>query len=86
MVWWIATGIAGAGLIVLMVALGLLVRRLGRLRRLERTLRARLEQARQLEEPVLALQQQAEAMQQVVVSIQEKVEARAARQAVEEAS
>jgi hypothetical protein len=85
-VWWIAVGIAGAGMIVLLVALGLLVRRLSRLRRLERTLRARLEQARQLEEPVLALQQRAEEMQQVVVSIQEKVDARMARKAAEETS
>lgn len=81
MVWWIAAAVAGCGLAVLVVAAGLLLGRLARLRGLERALRRRAEQAQALQEPVLALQQQAESMQEQVLELQRWVEARAARRA-----
>ena len=86
MTWWISGAIALLGLLVLFVAVGMLLGRLKRLRRVQRSLMVRLDQAKKLEEPVLALQKRAEEMQETVLRIQEQVEARAARKAAVEAS
>jgi hypothetical protein len=84
--WWISGAVVVLGLLVLVVAVGLLLGRLKRLRRVQRSLEVRLHQAQQLQEPVLALQKRAEEMQETVVGIQQRMEARAARKAAAEAS
>jgi hypothetical protein len=84
--WWISGGIALLGLLVLIVAVGRLLGRLKKLRRVQRSLQVRLHQAQQLQQPVLALQKRAEEMQETVLSIQQQVEARAARKAAVETS
>ena len=86
MTWWISGGIALLGLLVLVVAVGLLLGRLKGLRRVQRSLMVRLDQAKTLQEPVLALQKQAEEMQETVLSIQQQIEARAARKEAVDAS
>jgi hypothetical protein len=83
-VWWISGVIAVLGLFVLIAAGMTLWGRMGRLRRIERSLRVRADQAKQLEEPVLALQRRAVEMQEVALRIQKQVEARAARKAADE--
>jgi hypothetical protein len=82
--WWISGAIALLGLLVLIVAGMTLWGRVGRLRRVERSLRVRADQAKQLQEPVLALQKRATEMQEVAMRIQQQVEARAARKAADE--
>jgi hypothetical protein len=84
--WWISGAIALLGLLVLAVAAGVLLGRIKRLRRVQRSLMVRLDQAKTLQEPVLALQKQAEGMQETMLSIQQQLEARAARKEAAEAS
>lgn len=86
MTWWISGVIVLLGLLVLVVAVSLLLGRLKKLRRVQRSLQVRLDQAQTLQEPVLALQKRAEEMQETILQIQEQVEARAERKAAVEAS
>ncbi len=86
MTWYISGAIALVGLLVLVVAVSLLLGRMKKLRRVQRSLQVRLDQAHTLQEPVLALQKRAGEMQETVAGIQQKMEARAARKAAAEAS
>jgi hypothetical protein len=74
------------GLLVLIVAVSLLLGRMKKLRRVQRSLQVRLDQAQTLQEPVLALQKHAEEMQETLQQVQEQLEVRAARKAAAEAS
>lgn len=84
--WWISGAIALLGLLVLVVAVSLVLGRMKKLRRVQRSLMVRLDQAKTLQAPVLALQKQAEEMQETMESVQRQLEARAARKAAAEAS
>ena len=86
MTWWISGAIALLGLLVLLVAVSMLLGRLKKLRRVQRSLQVRLDQAQLLQEPVQALQRRAEEMQGTMLQVQEQLEARAARKAAAEAS
>jgi hypothetical protein len=84
--WWISGAIALLGLLVLIVAVSMLLGRMKKLRRVQRSLQVRLDQAQLLQEPVQALQKRAEEMQETMQQVQEQLEARAARKAAAEAS
>ena len=86
MTWYISGAIVLVGLLVLVVAVSLLLGRMKKLRRVQRSLQVRLDQAQTLQEPVLALQKRAEEMQETMLQVQEQLEARAARKAAAEAS
>ena len=86
MTWWISGAIALLGLLVLIVAVSMLLGRMKKLRRVQRSLQVRLDQAQLLQEPVQALQKRAEEMQGTMLQVQEQLEARAARKAAAEAS
>lgn len=78
MTWLIPAGIVVLGLLVLIGAVMSLLRRLGRLRRVERSLRVRADQAKQLQEPVAALQRQVAELQTLAEGMQEQAARRTA--------
>lgn len=86
MTWWISGVIVLVGLLVLVVAVSMLLGRMKKLRRVQRSLQVRLDQAQQLQEPVQALQKRAAEMQGTMQRVQEQLEVRAARKAAAEAS
>jgi uncharacterized protein YoxC len=84
--WYISGAIVLVGLLVLVVAVSILLGRMKKLNRVQRSLQVRLDQAKTLQEPVLALQKRAEEMQETMLQVQEQLEVRAARKAAAEAS
>ena len=86
MTWWISGAIVLVGLLVLVVAVSILLGRMKKLSRVQRSLQVRLDQAQTLQEPVQALQKRVEEMQETMTGVQEQLEARAARKAAAEAS